>query len=74
MPVGYELLAPDVTGVLVIDDFKDPSLVVFLSKDVYRERRVIHDDPLAIARGDQIWFIVDNVVGLPSVVQRRHPS
>jgi hypothetical protein len=72
--VGYELLGPDVTGVFVIDDFKGPSLVFFLSKDVDRERTVNNDDALAFARGDQIWFVVDNAVGSPSILQRRYPS
>jgi hypothetical protein len=58
--IGGELVVLDVTGSVVIDDLKRPSLVLFESIDFDGEWEAVDDYMLAFAGGDQVWLVINH--------------
>ena len=67
IPVGAELLIPDMACSLMVDDFERPCLVFLQAVDLDRERIAVHQNSLAFTRRDEVWIFAVSHVGSQSV-------
>lgn len=66
IPVGAELLIPDMACSLMVDDFERPCLVFLQAVDLDRKRIAVHQNPLAFTRRDEVWIFIVSHVGSQS--------